>query len=150
MARLDPQMKLRLTSEMHARIAEAAKRNGRSMNSEIISRLDTLFELEPFDTFMSAESLQEMLAVARSSRLNEERTLYVLLDTNGMPTSWDEVREHLYQITRNVKLNIHTMSTMVITPEMRSSDERKQELIDLARKYVALQRAKRKSLTGQA
>jgi len=44
MAREDPQLKLRLTVEMKDRIAEAAKANNRSVNAEIVARLEESFQ----------------------------------------------------------------------------------------------------------
>ncbi|EJZ22431.1 Arc family DNA-binding protein [Rhizobium sp. Pop5] len=40
MGRADPQLKLRLTEEMKEIISAAAKANGRSVNSEIVARLE--------------------------------------------------------------------------------------------------------------
>jgi uncharacterized protein (DUF1778 family) len=40
MGREDPQLKLRLTEELKSRITEAAKANGRSVNAEIVARLE--------------------------------------------------------------------------------------------------------------
>lgn len=40
MAREDPQMKLRLPEELKSKISMAAEENGRSMNAEIIARLE--------------------------------------------------------------------------------------------------------------
>ncbi|WP_117195101.1 Arc family DNA-binding protein [Rhizobium terrae] len=40
MGREDPQLKLRLTEEMKAKITDAAKANGRSVNAEIVARLE--------------------------------------------------------------------------------------------------------------
>lgn len=40
MGREDPQLKLRLSEEMKASVTEAAKSNGRSVNSEIVARLE--------------------------------------------------------------------------------------------------------------
>lgn len=41
MAREDPQLKLRLTEEMKARVTEAARANNRSVNAEIVARLES-------------------------------------------------------------------------------------------------------------
>ncbi|MBO6508277.1 MAG: Arc family DNA-binding protein [Roseibium sp.] len=46
MAREDPQLKLRLPEELKNRIASAAKKSGRSMNAEIVSRLETSIGFE--------------------------------------------------------------------------------------------------------
>lgn len=44
MAREDPQLKLRLTEEMKDRVTRAAQDNGRSVNAEIVSRLESSFQ----------------------------------------------------------------------------------------------------------
>lgn len=44
MAREDPQLKLRLTEEMKAKVTEAAKASGRSVNAEIVARLEASFD----------------------------------------------------------------------------------------------------------
>lgn len=46
MSREDPQLKLRLTEEMKARVTEAARTNGRSVNAEIVARLSESFEMD--------------------------------------------------------------------------------------------------------
>jgi hypothetical protein len=43
MSREDPQFKLRMTEDLKARIEDAAKANNRSMNAEIIARLEASF-----------------------------------------------------------------------------------------------------------
>jgi predicted DNA-binding protein len=43
MAREDPQMKLRLPAELKARVEEAAQHAGRSLNAEIVHRLERSF-----------------------------------------------------------------------------------------------------------
>jgi hypothetical protein len=44
MTRQDPQLKLRMPPELKAKIEEAAKANNRSMNSELVERLQRSFE----------------------------------------------------------------------------------------------------------
>lgn len=46
MSREDPQFKLRMTEALRDRIAESAKANGRSMNAELIARLEMSFDVE--------------------------------------------------------------------------------------------------------
>lgn len=43
MAREDAQLKLRLSEELKALVTEAAKANGRSVNAEIVHRLEQTF-----------------------------------------------------------------------------------------------------------
>lgn len=46
MAREDPQMKLRLPVDLKNRIEEASKNSGRTLNAEIVSRLQSTFKPE--------------------------------------------------------------------------------------------------------
>lgn len=49
MSRTDPQLKVRLSEELKAAVTEAAKRNHRSVNAEIVARLE-----ESFDDYLIA------------------------------------------------------------------------------------------------
>lgn len=46
MGREDPQLKLRLAEELKQRVTDAARRNNRSVNAEIVSRLEASFAPE--------------------------------------------------------------------------------------------------------
>lgn len=71
MSREDPQMKIRLTLDLKERIEAAAKTAGRSLNSEIIARLQQSFDAPPGD-----EELREKLAItAKALKLCEESML---------------------------------------------------------------------------
>ncbi|WP_081827833.1 Arc family DNA-binding protein [Kozakia baliensis] len=48
MKQTDPHFKMRLSPELKERIAEAAKKNGRSMNAEVVHRLQNSFEERDF------------------------------------------------------------------------------------------------------
>lgn len=69
MSRQDPQFKLRMTEELRDQIAEAAKASNRSMNAEIIARLDASFE--PAASKAAAGSEVDVLHT-------------ILLSTNGL------------------------------------------------------------------
>ena len=51
MSRDDPQMKIRLPAELKARIEESAVANKRTMNAEIIARLDASLAIAQWDLF---------------------------------------------------------------------------------------------------
>lgn len=56
MSREDPQLRIRLPFELKEKIDEAAKANNRSMNAEIVQRLDISFLKEiPVDEVISAQ-----------------------------------------------------------------------------------------------
>lgn len=48
MARIDPQMKLRLPADLKAWVEDAAKKSNRSLNAEIVHRLEQSFSNEVF------------------------------------------------------------------------------------------------------
>ncbi|AWS96461.1 Arc family DNA-binding protein [Citrobacter freundii] len=65
MSREDPQLRIRLPIELKEKIEEAAKSNNRSMNAEIVQRLDASFLSEmPVDELVSAE--EALLIVSRA------------------------------------------------------------------------------------
>ncbi|WP_370676810.1 Arc family DNA-binding protein [Pleomorphomonas sp. PLEO] len=68
MARDDPQLKIRLPIEMKEAIEEAATRNGRSINAEIISRL--MITLEKGDPYEKLDGFQEEI-LGKISKYNE-------------------------------------------------------------------------------
>ncbi|XYJ86737.1 hypothetical protein AEMCBJ_04340 [Cupriavidus necator] len=67
MTREDPQMKLRLPTELKEKLAAAAAESGRSINAEVVSRLAASFEKA------DAEGVVDFL-------LKETKTLGVKLD----------------------------------------------------------------------
>lgn len=65
MSREDPQLKLRLTEDLKAKVADAARTNGRSVNAEIVARLTRTFEDEDAvsDLWIKVEKLESKLEV---------------------------------------------------------------------------------------
>lgn len=124
MAQLTPQddyikTALRLPRDVHAQIQQAATASGRSMNAEIVARLQG-----------SLDS-----SVSTQASTSELPRLYVLLDSNGYPLSWSEIREHLKAIREAGKLNVVEMETYVVTPDMESNSRRNEAVVKLAAYY---------------
>ena len=67
MTREDPQLKLRLTAEMKAKVTEAARASGRSVNAEITDRLEASFGAESVlvSTVRSLENIAEEMRYQR-------------------------------------------------------------------------------------
>lgn len=59
MSRLDPQFKLRLPLELKERIEEDAKKNKRSINAEIVDRLESSFSKKTRDSLL-AQAIAEL------------------------------------------------------------------------------------------
>lgn len=107
---------LRLPDGMRDRIAEAAKANGRSMNAEIISRLETSFA-DPH------------------TAPTPDKTLFVVLDPQGHPISWSEVMAHIGAITKGGKLDPQSIQAVVISDKMASNATRETQWLDLIKWY---------------
>lgn len=72
MTREDPQLKLRISAEMRDRIAELAKQNGRSMNAEIVSRLEWALSLTGPPKLVDSANVQQPVAGALSWLITNE------------------------------------------------------------------------------
>jgi len=76
-------MKLRLPEEMRDRIAELAKQNGRSMNAEIVQRLEWALKLLGEPVVEKSEPVQQPVAGALSWYITSE--IKKLADREGVP-----------------------------------------------------------------
>ncbi|MDC9615593.1 Arc family DNA-binding protein [Xenorhabdus khoisanae] len=66
MSREDPQLRIRLPIELKEKIEETAKANSRSMNAEIVQRLDVSFLNEPAaDELISAKDAIHIISNAK-------------------------------------------------------------------------------------
>lgn len=122
MAREDLHFRLRIPEELKQKIQSAAEANRRSMTAEIVSRLADSFDTNP-------------------PAMN---TLQVVLDTNGMPISWDEIFEHLRAINRAGQFDFSSQEVHVITPELLSRIGREKEAEALKNAYRRFERTAKK------
>lgn len=129
---------LRLPDGMRERVAAAAKTAGRSMNAEIVARLQ-----QSFDSADEVRRLRLLLEDKRLSELDAEgpdavrQHLYILLDTNGYVVSWAEIQAVLGAIKSKGGFNPAQMHTEIITPDLESSTRRTEQVAALARKLRA-------------
>jgi predicted DNA-binding protein len=77
MSREDPQLRIRLPIELKEKIEETAKANSRSMNAEIVQRLDVSFLNEP----ITEELISAKDAVHIASKAREELSGVILKRT---------------------------------------------------------------------
>jgi hypothetical protein len=74
MSREDPQFKLRMPAELRAQAEQAAKASGRSLNSELVARIESSFLNEgSADRLISAARAKELALMARSGIPDEIR-----------------------------------------------------------------------------
>ncbi|SDR18121.1 Arc family DNA-binding protein [Paraburkholderia tuberum] len=122
-SRTADQFVVRFPDGMRDQIAAAAKANNRSMNAEITSRLAQSLtneaETEPLDPYRP-----------------DFPGVSVVLDSRGYPISWDEITEHLRAIRKGLNVDVISMHTSVITPDLASSSKRAQASHDLANYYA--------------
>ena len=108
-------MKIRFPAELKARIEEAARENNRSMNAEVVHRLEqSLFsDDEP----------------------NDERTIYIVMDYQGMPTSWPEVLAATENIAKLSNIEYNSVAGIALDANIVSSNTREEEWLDLRERY---------------
>lgn len=72
MSREDPQFKLRMPSDLRAQAEDAAKASGRSLNAELVARLEASFlALSATEKLIPAKRARELASMARV-RIPEE------------------------------------------------------------------------------
>tara|TARA_B100001079_G_scaffold148988_1_gene127696 strand:+ start:708 stop:974 length:267 start_codon:yes stop_codon:yes gene_type:complete len=78
----DPQYKLRLPPELHAKIKQAAERNHRSMNAEMVARLGDSFKqrglsissLDMADRIKTRDAIEVLAEAQRLLEIAESKT----------------------------------------------------------------------------
>ena len=91
MSREDPQLKIRLPLELKEKITQSAADHGRSINSEVVARLEQSFD-EPmaFDptnaemvTKLVAQSMQGLLVALRDRGVSSDLIFDALREVSG-------------------------------------------------------------------
>ncbi|MGQ4272605.1 Arc family DNA-binding protein [Terrihabitans sp. B22-R8] len=184
---IQPQDKyvLRLPDGMRDHLKEAAAENGRSMNAEIIARLEDYEDLkeQAFElgkilgagralaslgadekAGVLAMQMQENLALrkhvrdlefdlnkARAERdslledqenlsIPDDHTLYVLLDADGMPISWQEIFHHLGELRRAGGFNIDRIEARIFDAKHVGNRDREDEFFEIFQRYRKLRK----------
>lgn len=111
MATLTPQDEfiktaLRLPRDLHAQVQASAEELGRSMNAEIIARLQS-----SFDATTVVDAPQSLGMV-------------ITVDSRGYPISWNEIHAYIEAYRKISGVDPHTLEVRVITPEVVSSSTR--------------------------
>lgn len=158
---------LRLPEKLRDRLQTASNLNNRSMNGEIVERLQYTFggvdedlgrlhsekhALEEEIARLKMQLEEEQKNSARSAadweewairQFSDENTLYILLDANGHPQSWDEIVTHLQAISDAGGINVQRIEAGVFDAPRERNDKRFDQWMKLREYY----RAKRRSQT---
>jgi Arc-like DNA binding dprotein len=121
MARDDPYFRLRIPESLKAKVQEAADRNKRSMTAEIIARLEESFS-------------------ATEGRSVIDDMLYVLIDAEGVPISWQEIFTHAIGMNRALGGVPQSQHIVVYSDENVSSSRREDYDFKLIEAYRRVQR----------
>lgn len=105
---------LRLPDGMRDELKTIAAENGRSLNAEIVTRLQ-----------------QSLTGPKRTADLR------VTIDATGVPISWDEIRLHASAIMNLLPRDVISVQMEILSPEMVSSRRREAETEELAQWYKA-------------
>lgn len=94
MSREDPQFKLRMPLELKARIEQAAKDSRRSLNAEIVARLEESF-VEPEKYALTTRIRREALSEEEAEQAPDSEATHKLTDQQ----LWDVINEVLDSVT---------------------------------------------------
>jgi hypothetical protein len=94
MSREDPQFKLRMPAELRAQAEQAAKNSGRSLNAELVARIQS--------SLITESSAETLIPAARAREL-------ALMARAGIP---DEIRKRIIEaVGRAIRLG-HSLTTV--------------------------------------
>lgn len=122
------QFMLRLPDGMRDRIKAAAEASNRSMNAEIVARLQG-----SFDVMEHAEI-----------DTGADVSLWMVLDAKGMPISWSEIITHITEAIRAAGGRDVAAHVAVVDAKIEGNDTRMPALNQLVRRYRTL----RQTITG--
>ncbi|WP_439618341.1 Arc family DNA-binding protein [Shinella sp.] len=194
MADKEVRITLRLPEGLRDKLEASASETSRSMNGEIVDRLDATFEratereahvkrlreserrmMKTIGDLSASRAETEKALATMSDRIAElvrenarlekevqggaqrtagwedwatrkftdENTLYVLLDADGHPQSWDEIMTHLQAISTAVGGNIERIEAGVVDAKRVSSDLRTEQWLKLREFYRAQRKPKK-------
>lgn len=119
MSREDPQFKLRMPLQLRAQAEQAAKASGRSLNAELVARLES--------SFLTDNSAGDLLPAARAREL-------ALMARSGIP---DEIRRRVIEaVSRAVRLG-HSEAVAILDDLCLESGIPDKELESLVRNLVS-------------
>lgn len=101
-----PPFGLRLQPDLKAQIEESAKASGRSLNAEIVARLESSF------------------AKDAASGLVSDDSMVITIDSRGYPISWSELSAYVDAVRKLGKADPRKLSVVVITPKLADSEGR--------------------------
>ncbi|MFH3652353.1 Arc family DNA-binding protein [Acinetobacter nosocomialis] len=118
----DPQYKLRWSEELRDKVAESAKAYKRSMNADIIARLERSFELEsdlsPLN--MPPEELKRRLEKAKTelySQNNTPQELNLVVSSQGEEDENVVISKKFYNELMEIKDALRNLSLAVLNLE---------------------------------
>jgi hypothetical protein len=171
MAREDLHFRLRIPEDLKKKVEEAAAKSERSMTAEIVSRLEQTFDepgrleqlfaayAELGDEVTELKGTVKYLEEVRKTLENqlddaadnldasavafpENTSLYVALDAQGWPISWQEITLHLGELGRAGDFEIGSIEARVFNANLVSNSVHEKRFFDLYEKYRATNRSK--------
>lgn len=113
---------LRLPASLRDSLAASADVKSRSMNGEIVSRLSDSFNDERIAQLMRERAVNR-----------DKHILYVVLDADGSPVSWQEIMAHLGEIGKSA--DIKSIEARIFDAEFLANDLREEFWWELVQKY---------------
>lgn len=101
MAREDPQLKLRLTEELKALVTNAAKANGRSVNAEIVSRLEASFSNDDEIAYLRDKDRENETIINRLTGMVQDLTAAAKKEREDEKEN-EEVRQYMREVEKRI------------------------------------------------
>lgn len=150
MSRNDDQLKFRVPASLKAALQQVAADNRRSLNAEIIDRLEWSFDAmqvteaggvtRPMtaDDYRRASAAMVKQASDAARALRRGATLTLTIDAQGHPVSWGEVMQHIAAIRKAGKFKFDALTVELVNADHESSSNREDQEFELMQHYRSL------------
>lgn len=114
MSREDPQFKLRMPQELRLQAEQAAKAAGRSINAELVARIESSFlNSSTQETLISAKRAKELALMARTAIPNEIRKRAIMAIQRAVSLGHTEAYANLTDLSLEVGISDEDLDNLI-------------------------------------
>lgn len=114
MSREDPQFKLRMPQELRLQAEQAAKAAGRSINAELVARIESSFlNSSTQETLISAKRAKELALMARTAIPNEIRKRAIMAIQRAVSLGHTEAYANLTDLSLEVGIPDEDLDNLI-------------------------------------
>lgn len=114
MSREDPQFKLRMPPELRLQAEQAAKAAGRSINAELVARIESSFlNSSPQETLIPAKRAKELALMARTVIPSEIRKRVIMAIQRAVSLGHTEAYANLTDLSLEVGISDEDLDNLI-------------------------------------